>query len=182
MQVAIILLVGDVGARDAYVALGAILWVCFLGATRIIEPVTFRFVAQYLNHCATAVPTSRWCSRCNGYMSLCYWRCLGCMVGCSLSLFTKLVYWEVNIVCVQHLVTQRCSNLCKWLPKLLRHTTLSLSNDDVQSIKMYLRHEDMYISKEFWRSTVSHLLCFLKYRTWSVMVIFCDNFNIINFV
>jgi hypothetical protein len=90
----------------------------------------------------------------------------------------------VNIVCLLHLVTQRCSNLCKWLTKLLRHTTLSLSDDDIQSIKMYLRHEDvyLYISKEFWRSTVSHLLCFLKNRTWSLMGIFCDNFNIIYFV
>jgi hypothetical protein len=25
-----------------------------------IEPVTFQFVAQYLNHCATAVPSSRY--------------------------------------------------------------------------------------------------------------------------
>ena len=25
-----------------------------------IEPVTFRFVAQHLNHCATAVPTELW--------------------------------------------------------------------------------------------------------------------------
>jgi hypothetical protein len=25
-----------------------------------IEPATFRFVAQYLNHCATAVPLMNW--------------------------------------------------------------------------------------------------------------------------
>jgi hypothetical protein len=25
-----------------------------------IEPATFRFVTQYLNHCATAVPTNKW--------------------------------------------------------------------------------------------------------------------------
>ena len=25
-----------------------------------IEPATFRFVAQHLNHCATAVPSSSW--------------------------------------------------------------------------------------------------------------------------
>ena len=25
-----------------------------------IEPVNFRFVAQYLNHCATAVPSLKW--------------------------------------------------------------------------------------------------------------------------
>jgi len=25
-----------------------------------IEPATFRFVAQHLNHCATAVPTETW--------------------------------------------------------------------------------------------------------------------------
>ena len=114
---------------------------------------------------------SRWCSSCNGYVSLHYWRCLGCLVGCSLSLLIKLVCWEVNRVCLQHLVAQRCSNLCKWLPNLLRHTTLSLSNDDVQSIKMCLRHEDMYSSKELWRSTVSHILCFLKNRTWITFIL-----------
>ena len=26
-----------------------------------IEPLTFRFVAQHLNHCATAVPSWNWC-------------------------------------------------------------------------------------------------------------------------
>jgi len=32
-----------------------------------IEPATFRFVAQHLNHCATAVPNVRYQCLCNPY-------------------------------------------------------------------------------------------------------------------
>jgi len=74
-----------------------------------IEPATLRFVAQHLNHCATAVPRQRSCtkskSKNNGHVKkrqdpsilhdLCRWKILKCLTGkdCIISIFRE-GFWE----------------------------------------------------------------------------------------
>jgi len=50
-----------------------------------IEPATFRFVAQHLNHCATAVPHPVVQQEGRGFDSrLCHWNCIDIILPAAL--------------------------------------------------------------------------------------------------
>ena len=59
-----------------------------------IEPATFRFVAQHLNHCATAVPNARVCV---------------CVCVCVYIYIYIFIYLYIEVVHFMHFVDQ-----CIW--------------------------------------------------------------------